>query len=66
MVLADFATESVFVAGQMRLFTLRAIVSQNVADQIGKEPSIDIASISSSKGTLGAFPIRGTTWVIGR
>ena len=63
---ADFVTESVFVAGQMRLFTLRAIVSQNVADQIGKELSIDVASITSSKGTLGEFPIRGTIWVIGR
>jgi hypothetical protein len=50
--------------GQMRLFTIKVVVSQTVSQYIGTELKLDVASIETTGQTLGTFPIQGTTWVI--
>lgn len=51
--------------GSMRLFTIKAVLSNNASAYIGKQLMIDVASVGTNGSTKGAFPIRGTTWMIG-
>lgn len=53
-----------FAPGQMRLFTIRAVVSNN-AQHVGKQLIIDVTGIQATAAIKAAFPIRGTTWTIG-
>jgi len=51
--------------GQMRLYTIRAILRSNVTANVGTQLKFDIISIaSSSVFAQTAFPIKGTTWTI--
>lgn len=55
---------TILTPGQLRLFTIKAILSQNISSHIGKNLMIDIASIDTNASTKAQFPIRGTTWAI--
>lgn len=62
--LAFAPTDAMFAPGQMRLFTIRAVLGNNISSNIGKNLMIDVASIETSARVEGSFPIRGTTWTI--
>jgi hypothetical protein len=57
-------TDAYFAPGQMRLFTIKAIMSQSLTPYIGTNLMIDVTSIESTAATQGSLPIRGTTWTI--
>jgi hypothetical protein len=58
-------TDAIFLPGQMRLFTIKAVITSNAAAYQGTQLVIDVPSIDSNATTVrGAFPIRGTTWTI--
>lgn len=62
--LAFAPTDAMFAPGQMRLFTIRVVLSKNISSNIGKNLKIDVASIETSARVEGSFPIKGTTWTI--
>lgn len=53
-------------AGDMRLFTLKAILSKNASEHIGKQLKLQVSAVDTN-GTLSqsTLPIRGVTWTIG-
>lgn len=57
-------TDAYFAPGQMRLFTVKAMLTQNVLPYSGTQLMIDVASIETTGMVSGQFPIRGTTWTI--
>jgi hypothetical protein len=58
------STTAYFAPGQMRLFTIKVLLSTAVADYVGTELKLEVASIETTGETQGNFPIVGTTWVI--
>lgn len=54
----------VFAPGQMRLFTIKAVLTMNVASYLGKQLVIDVTGLETDAGVKGSFPIHGTTWTI--
>lgn len=61
-VTAVLPTTSVFAPGQMKLFTIRAVLAPGASSQVGRTLQYEVSDISGGKG---AFPIRGTTYTIG-
>lgn len=59
-------TNALFAPGQMRLFTIKAVVAENVSAYIGTQLMIDVLSLDTNASVKGQFPIRGTTWTIAR
>jgi hypothetical protein len=58
-------TDATLAAGEMKLFTLRAVLTKNVTPYIGKTLAIDLAGLDTNAATVkGAFPLRGTTLTI--
>ncbi|MDD4989381.1 MAG: hypothetical protein PHV42_03060 [Candidatus Pacebacteria bacterium] len=58
-------TNGGFAPGQMRLFTIKAMLTKNVSFYLGEQLMIDVASIDTNATMVsGQFPIRGTTWTI--
>lgn len=55
-------TTSVFAPGQMKLFTIKAVLAGNTMSHLGKTLMYDVTGVTGSKS---GFPIKGTTWVIG-
>jgi hypothetical protein len=62
--LATAPTDAVIAPGQMKLFTIKASLSNEISANIGKNLMIDVVSIESNGAVKGNFPIRGTTWII--
>lgn len=58
-------TGAMFAPGQMRLFTIKAVIASNISAYIGTQLMIDVSSIDTNAKASGAFPIRGTTWTLG-
>ncbi len=56
---------TLFAPGQMRLFTIKAVLSSTVSAYFGTQLKIDVTGIDTTASVKGAFPIRGTTWTIG-
>ena len=56
-------TTSVFAPGQMKLFTIKAVLAGNASMYAGKNLMLDVTGIEG--GAKGKFPIMGTTWTIG-
>ena len=52
-------------SGQMRLFTIKAIIDSSVHTAIGKQLKLDITSVTTNATVQSKFPIRGTTWTVG-
>jgi hypothetical protein len=57
--------QAAFAPGQMRIFTIKAMVGMNAITNIGSQLMLDVASVDSSAGIKGTFPIPGTTWTLG-
>ncbi len=57
--------EAVFAPGQMRLFTIKAMLTNNVSSHVGKQLKINVTGVDTSASVRGTFPIRGTVWTIG-
>lgn len=55
--------DATFAPGQMRLFTVRTILSKSAP--IGKQLMIDVTGVDASAAIKTAFPIRGVTYTIG-
>ncbi len=57
-------TDAVFAPKQMRLFTIKAMISNNIAASVGTQLMLDVTSLQVDAQLIGQFPIRGTTWVL--
>lgn len=57
-------TQVIFAPGQMKLFTIRAVLSSNISSYVGTDLKINVASITTTAKIEGVFPITGTTWTI--
>ena len=62
--LALAPTDAFFAPGQMRLFTIKATMTNTISAHIGTQLMIDVSSIETTATVKGLFPIRGTTWTI--
>lgn len=56
--------EAVLAPGQMRLFTIKAVLVSNSAPYVGTQLKIDIAGTNTSSSLKNTFPIRGVVWTI--
>lgn len=56
--------DAYFAPHQMRLFTIKAMISQNVSQNIGSTLMIDVTGIESAATSVGRMPIPGVTWTI--
>jgi len=63
--LAFVPTDSIFAPGQMRVFTIKAVMSSNVSAHLGKQLNIAVTSVDTTASPKGPFPIPGATWTIG-
>jgi hypothetical protein len=58
-------TDATLMPGEMKLFTLRAVITKSVAPYIGKTVAIDLTGLDTNAAVVkGAFPLRGTTLTI--
>lgn len=57
-------TDAFFAPGQMKLFTIKAIMTNAISLHVGTQLMIDVTSIETTATVRGQFPIRGTTWTI--
>lgn len=58
-------TNAFFAPGQLRLFTIKAIMTQSIYAYIGTQLMIEVSSVVTTAETKAQqFPIRGTTWTI--
>ena len=58
-------TQAIVLApGQMKLFTIKAMMSNNISSYIGSQLMIDVTGVDATAAIKGAFPIRGTTWTL--
>lgn len=57
-------TDALFASGQMRLFTIKAVMSANVFPYYGGQLKINVVLLDSDAKIQGAFPIVGTIWTI--
>ena len=48
----------------MKLFTIKAIITNDISDHIEQTLKIDVSSVDANNEVKGVFPIRGTTWTI--
>lgn len=62
---AFIPTNTAFAPGQMRLFTIKAVMSNNISSFFGKEIKIDVTSVDTNSSLKNRFPIIGKPWVIG-
>lgn len=56
--------EAILLPGQMRLFTIKAVMNSNLSAYIGQKLMLDVVSVEATSKVSGMFPIRGTTWTI--
>lgn len=56
----------VFAPHEMKLFTIKVVISNNISMNLGRDLKIDVASatVEGDIEIAARFPIRGTTWVI--
>lgn len=59
-------TDAVILPGQMKLFTIKAVLTKNVTAFIGKQLMIDVVSVDTDATVKATFSIRGTTWTIAK
>ncbi len=59
-------TEVLFDPGQVRLFTIKAIISMNAMPHVGTQLAIDLLSLDTTATVVSVLPVRGVTWTIAR
>ncbi|MBY0110434.1 hypothetical protein K2Y00_00280 [Patescibacteria group bacterium] len=52
--------------GQIRIFTIKALISRNSGLYAGKNLMLDVASVDTNAAVKGTFPIRGTAFTLTR
>jgi hypothetical protein len=52
-------------AGQMKLFTIKAILAPTLMPYMGTQLKLDVSAVETNGAEKGVFPVRGTTWTIG-
>lgn len=58
-------TNAELAPGQMRLFTIKAVLGASASAYAGQNLKLDVTGIAANTiNAKGAFPIRGTTWTI--
>ncbi len=57
-------TNSYFVPGQLRLFTVRAQMAPSLSNYRGTQLRLEIDGIDTDASTTSTFPIAGTAWSI--
>lgn len=57
-------TNTTILPGQMKLFTVKATLANNMSLYQGTQLKIDLAGVISTASIRGRLPIRGTTWTI--
>lgn len=63
--LAFAPTDAFFAPSQMRLFTIKVIMTQFISAYLGTQLMIEVSSVVTTAATKDQqFPIRGTTWTI--
>lgn len=60
------ATNALFAPGEMKLFTIKAVLSSASSASIGTDLKFEVTGIHGDMIMTSVFPIQGTTWVIGR
>lgn len=56
--------QTVLAPGQMRLFTIKATLSNTATMYAGTQLLLDVVSVHADATAKGMFPLRGTTWTI--
>lgn len=51
-------------SGQVRIFTIKAILSKNAGLDLGKQLFIDVTGVTANGGVKAAYPIRGAAWTL--
>lgn len=59
------STDATFAPGEMKLFTIKATLSNTSANNLGKDLRFDVIGIRGDIKATNSFPILGTTWIIG-
>jgi hypothetical protein len=54
----------VIPAGGFKLFTIKAILADELGSAVGKSLKIDVTGATSDGKVAGKFPIKGTTWTL--
>lgn len=62
--LAFVPMEAQFAPGEMRLFTIKAVITSAISSHVGKQLMLEVASLEGNSEFTGTFPIRGTTWTL--
>lgn len=57
-------TNVTLASGEMKLFTIKAVLTKNAFAHVGKQLMIDVVAVDSNAKVMGTFPIRGTTWSV--
>lgn len=52
--------------GQVRIFTVKAILSSNHGTDLGKQLFLSVRNVRANGAVRAAYPIRGTTWTLVR
>lgn len=53
-----------FAPGEMRLYTIKGVLTSNTSAYRGQQLMIDVTALDATASVKGVFPIRGTTWTI--
>ncbi len=56
--------ETYIAPGEIRLFTIRAHLTNSVSPYLGTQLMIAVVSVETTGDVIGQFPIPGTTWTI--
>lgn len=62
---ARIPTNAVLAPGEMRLFTIRAVMAPSVIAYLGTQVALELTGVDAAGGVSGRFPIRGTTLTVG-
>lgn len=62
---AKLPMQALIGAGQMKLFTIKAIMAPSITSYIGTQLKLDVSAVETNGTEKGAFPVRGTTWTLG-
>jgi hypothetical protein len=62
--LAFVPIEASFAPGQMRLFTIKAVLASDIRSSVGSQLMVALASVDANASVQGKVPVRGTTWTL--
>ena len=57
-------TDATIAPGAMKLFTIKAVLTANVSNYVGKTLVLETSKVDTSATIKGTLPLRGVTWTI--